>query len=186
MKKFGLIIAIILTCTLVFVACTTNETAPGDNGNGNGYENGENGNDYENGDDDWEDPTGNPDPELIYLIDELIEGIEEVPMPPWNSEITERNFEEILLIDYIPGTKGVMSQPLVSAIPHAVVLLELPEGVDAVAVAADIYEAADPTKWICVAAERIGVFAHGQFVVMVMSWENVVDEIETRIDEVLG
>jgi len=189
MKKFSLIIAIILTCTLVFVACDTNGTASNDN-NGNGYENGENGSDYpngENGEIDWDDLDGNPDPELLALIHELLEGVEDAPEPPlWESELRERNFEEVLFIDYIPGARGVISQPMVGAIPHAVVLLELPEDVDSVAVAAEIYDAADPTKWICVAAEKIGVFARGDFVVMVMSWETVVDGIEANLDEVLG
>jgi len=128
---------------------------------------------------------GNPAPELAALMNQLYTGVSDAPMVE-NWELTENNFESFLFIDYIPGSRGVVSQAMINVIPHAVVLLELPEGADVAAVAADIEASADPARWICVNAESLGVFHDGRFVVMAMSTTDTVRGIEANVPTVLN
>ena len=192
MKKIALCILTLLFITALLTACPATDDDIGrlpDSGYNGGTDD-DNGYGYDNGDDDWDfewDPSelfGNPDPELVALIGQLYEGIE-VPMSE-NFELTAENFTSFLFIDPIEGARGVKSQAAISVIPHAVVLVELPEGVNAAIVAAQIEQAADPAKWICVHAEKLGVFYSGRFVVMAMSFEAVVDGIEANYRTVLG
>jgi len=194
MKKLMVVLAALVALSLVLVAC------------GNNYNNGDYQLGYEVDPDryptdpdldydfdldggfgggEWVDPDGNPDPELIALVNVLLEGIDDVPMP-LEMELTEENFQRFVFIDYIEGSTGVVSQAAISAIPHAVVLIELPEGVDAAAVAAEIDAAADPAHWICVEAEKASVFYGGNYVVFVMSFESVVNGIEANLDAAFG
>jgi len=197
MKKY-LTIAMIALLGLALTACGGNDNGNGDLGGGDYIQSLYPDNDYYFDDDfdfdldfgfggggEWFDPTGNPDPALSSLMDQLLYNVPwgdwELPMSEtW--ELTADNFYNVLFIDYIEGAKGVMSQALIAVHPHAVVLVELPDGVDASAVAAQIEANADPARWICVAAEKLGVFTVGQFVVMAMSEANTVDGIESNLD----
>jgi len=137
--------------------------------------------------DSWnpEDILGNPDPALVALVDQLYDGIPDVPMTEsW--ELTPANAQSMIFIDFVEGSKGVISQAMINVIPHALVLLELPEGADTAAVAAQIEANADPNKWICTAAEKLGVFTSGRYIVMVMSDAATVDAIEAKVPAVLG
>ena len=193
MKRFLTLMAI-AALGLVLVACNRNDEENddtgrlpggmlvGDNGSENGYG-------YENGDDwdpgDW-DPTalfGNPDPALVALMAQLYEGVNAPPVENW--ELTSENFYNFLMIDYIPGSVGVASQAMINVIPHAVVLLEVPAGMDASAIAADIEANADPARWICVFAEKMAVFHVGQFIVMAMGDVADVDAIGANVPNVL-
>ncbi|MCL2752823.1 MAG: hypothetical protein FWE44_01585 [Defluviitaleaceae bacterium] len=183
MKRF---FAVMLTAGLglLLVAC-------GGNGNdeNNGYDNEPDYNgDYsfvdgnDNGEwnpGDWVDPRGNPDPELAALMDRLYEGVEVPMVETW--ELTSDNFYNVLFIDYIEGSRGVMSQAMINVIPHAVVLLEVPEGMDVEYIAAQIEANADPARWICVNAEKMDVFVNGQFIVMAMATEAEVDGIGANV-----
>ena len=137
--------------------------------------------------DNWnpEDLLGNPDPALVGLIDQLYDGIPDVPMTEsW--ELTPENAPSMIFIDFVEGSKGVISQAMINVIPHALVLLELPDGADTAAVAAQIEANADPNKWICTMAEKLGVFTSGRYIVMVMSDAPTVDAIEAKVPVVLG
>jgi len=132
----------------------------------------------------WYNPLGNPDPALSALMAQLYEGVEAPMVENW--ELTQENFSNFIFIDYIPDSVGIMSQAMINVIPHLMVLLEVPAGMDAAAVAADIEANADPARWICVMAEALGVFSHGQYVIMVMSDQSVVDGIHANIATVLN
>ena len=54
------------------------------------------------------------------------------------------------------------------------------------AVAADIEANMDPRKWICVEAEATMVKTSGQYVLMVMSSQEIVDAISANFDTVFG
>jgi len=133
----------------------------------------------------WEDPAGNPDPEMEALMDQLLDGIDEVPIS-FSYELTPDNINRFMFIDYIPGSRGVASLAQIDVFPHMVSLLELPEGADVAAIAAEIEANADPGQWICVGAEKLGVFVAGRYIVMAMSYEAVVDGVEARIGSVLS
>jgi len=212
MKKALMALTIILVLALVAACGGSNEENNNEDNDSNDYDrvhvlnpdyNGDYDNDFDDdfdwgwdddfdfdldfgfGGGDWYSPLGDPNPELVALVHQLYEGVEGVPMTEsW--EMTSENFSRFVFIDYIEGSQGIMSQAMINVIPHALVLLELPQGMDAAAVAAEIEAAADPNKWICVAAEKLGVFYSGRFIVMAMSWEEVVDGIEANIGAVLG
>ena len=139
--------------------------------------------------DDWVNPLGNPDPALSALMDNLLTGVEEpeggMPMTE-NWELTADNFEMFVMVDYIPGARGVISQAMINVIPHMVALIELPAGTDATAVAAQIESAADPARWICTEAEALEVAAQGHFVVVAMTWETVANGVMANVPAVLG
>ena len=200
MKKIVLILAIVLSLALVLVACGD----PGyENGNGVGivtdpvYDLNPDLDldpdfdfDFDLdtpgfGGDDWVNPDGNPDEALVALVNELYEGVD-IEFNTLEVELTAANFSQFVFIDYIEGTTGVVSQAMISAIPHAVVLLELPEGADASAVAAEIEAEADPARWICVAAEKADVFYSGNFIVFAMATADVVDGIGANVSAVLA
>jgi len=192
MKKLMILVALVLALTLVLVAC-----GPADYNNNPeittypDFDIDPNLPDFDFDIDDpwgggeWVDPDGDPAPALVALINELYEGVDDVPMT-MDIELTAANFEQFVFIDYVEGATGVVSQAMISAIPHAVVLIQLPEGADAAAVAAEIEEAADPNRWICVEAEKAAVFHSGNFVVFAMSFEGVVDGIAYNVGTVLA
>jgi len=136
---------------------------------------------------DWVDPTGNPDERLVTLVTQLHENFEAEFVPfRFDMELTAYNFERYLLIDYIAGVRGVISEAVINVHPHVVVLMEVEEGMDAIAIAGQIGAAADPTRWICVHAEAFEVVAYGNFIVFVMSWQDVVTGVVGNIPTILG
>jgi len=195
MKKFTILLALAAALALVLVACGP--------ANDPGYDDGPDiatAPDYDpdrdfdpdidfddpwGTPDGWVNPDGEPDEALVALINELYEGVD-LEIMTMEIELTEANFSQFVFIDYIEGTTGVVSQAVISAIPHAVVLLELPEDADASAIAAEIEAEADPARWICVEAEDSGVFYSGNFVVFAMASEAVVEGVGANVSSVLG
>jgi len=136
---------------------------------------------------DWVFDEGNPDETLLSLVTQLHENFEAAFIPMrFEVELTAQNFERYLMIDYIEGITGVISEAVINVHPHVVVLMEVSEGMDASAIAAQIEAAADPARWICVAAEAFEVVAHGNFIVFVMSWADVVTGVIGNISTVLA
>ncbi|MBO5786074.1 MAG: hypothetical protein J6R45_02000 [Clostridia bacterium] len=78
-------------------------------------------------------------------------------------------FAYMFFTPYVEGAEGLVSQPMIGAIPHFAGLIRLPEGADVNAVVEDIKANADPRKWICVEAEKVVVEARGNVVLFVMS-----------------
>ena len=114
-------------------------------------------------------PPADPDEDMAEYMGEIIEGWDELML--LDSALEESNFKTHTFIDYIEGSRGIISQAATGAQPHMMVLIELPEGVSAAEVAADIEENNDPAVWICVAAEVVDIFYAGQYVLMVMTLE---------------
>lgn len=101
------------------------------------------------------------------VIKEILTGVDtpNYELTPINSE----NFSYYMFIDYIEGAKGYSADALISSTAHSVCLIELPQGVDAMSVASQIKNNADPAKWICVEAEAVEVAAKDNMVLLVMS-----------------
>lgn len=116
-------------------------------------------------------PPADADPDLAAYMDEIIGDWNEVGLI--HTALTEENFRTHTFIDYVPGARGVISQAKAGAIAHMIVLVELPEGVNALEVAADMEANNDPAVWICVAAEVVDILYAGQYVLMVMTTEQL-------------
>ena len=122
--------------------------------------------------------------ELSALIEQLIAGIND-EMMVGTMEITSDMYEYY----GIPATEGiyaVVSMPMIGSIAHEVVLVELPEGVDAVDFAAQLEAGQNPMKWVCVQPETTWVKTSGNYVVAVMSAAQMADAVAANFDTVFA
>ncbi len=122
--------------------------------------------------------------ELSALMDQLVANIND-EMMVGTVEITSDAYNYY----GIPETEGayaVVSMPMINAIAHEVVLVELPEGADAEAIVADMEELQDPMKWVCVQPETSWVRTNGKYVVGVMTTEAMAEAISANFDTIFG
>ncbi|MEG0778269.1 MAG: hypothetical protein RR147_04710 [Oscillospiraceae bacterium] len=118
---------------------------------------------------------------LKEVMDATLKDVENLPATD-NIEITDENFESYLFIKPIKGAEALASESMISAVAHSVVLLRLPEGEDAAAVAETIKKNANPRKWVCVEAEETIVSAHGNTILLVMSFKDTATPITANFD----
>jgi len=123
--------------------------------------------------------------EMMGILDQLVGGINDELMV-MSTEVTSDMFEYFAAVPYIEGAYAVVSAPMIGSIAHEVVLIELPEGADAAAVAAEMEANMNPRKWVCVEAEATWVKTSGQYVVMVMSTSDMAAAIEANFNTVFG
>ena len=97
-------------------------------------------------------------------------------------ELDAESFASFAFIDMGEGMEGVAAEGLISSVAHSVVVVRVPEGGDAEAVRDSIEQNADPRKWICVEAEKTIVKAHGNTVLLVMSFTDTADAIAANFD----
>ena len=122
--------------------------------------------------------------ELTEKMELLVGGIND-EMMVGTMEITADTYE-YYAIPAVEGAYAVVSMPMISAIAHEVILVELPEGTDAEAFAAEMEANLDPMKWVCVQPETTWVKAYGNYVVSVMSTVDMADAIAANCDTVFG
>ena len=123
--------------------------------------------------------------EVLDTLQKLVAGAADDIMCD-NTIITADQYPYYLFIDYIDGSIAASASAMIGSIAHSVVLLKLPEDADVAAVAADIEANMDPRKWICVEAEATMVKTSGQYVLMAMSSQEIVDAISANFDTVSG
>ena len=99
-----------------------------------------------------------------------------------NIELTDENFSSYLFIEPIDGAQALASDALINIVPHSAVLLRVPDGTDAEAVAEQIRENANPNKWICVGADKTVVSSHGQTILLVMSSADTATALSANFD----
>lgn len=123
--------------------------------------------------------------ELMGLLQQLVGGIND-EMAIVEDEIFTDSFEWLVGVPYVEGAYAVISAPMMNAIAHEVILIELPEGADVEAFAADVEANLNPRKWVCVEAEKTWVKTSGQYVVKVMSSTEMADAVEANFNTVFG
>ncbi len=99
------------------------------------------------------------------------------------TELTSDLFKAYLFIDPIDGAEALSSDAMMSSVAHSVVLLRVPKGSDAEAIAADIEKNANPLKWVCVSAKKVVVKSTGNLILLVMSSEANADIIAKNFEE---
>lgn len=119
---------------------------------------------------------------LSEIMATLLDDAGELPMLG-EIALDNDNFEYYAFVAPIDGAEGLASEAMIGSIAHSVVLIRLPEGADAAAVAADIEANANPAKWICVEAEKTVVDYSGRLVLLVMSFTDTADAIEANFTE---
>ena len=86
-------------------------------------------------------------------------------------ELTDDNVESYLGTKDVEFTERLISEPMMSASPHQVVLLRVKDGTDVDGAVASIKEHADPRRWICVGVDPsdVKVESAGNLVLLVMA-----------------
>ena len=118
--------------------------------------------------------------DLTAMVDKLYEGINADNMPMvMTQEVPADAFEGVFFIPAVEGATGVMSEPMMSSIAHSVCLMRVAEGTDVEATRAAIEANMNPRKWLCVEAEKSGVIANGNTILLVMcaeaNYQTIVD-----------
>lgn len=80
--------------------------------------------------------------------------------------------------------RAVFSEPMIGAIPYSMCLIKAKDGVDVEALKNEILEGVNYRKWICVAAEKVLVTNCGDTIMMVMSTEEIVDDVYNAFNTV--
>ena len=118
---------------------------------------------------------------LESCMESLLDGVDELPMVQ-NIELTDELFPSFAFIDMPEGGEGLASEGMISSIAHSVVLVRFADA-DAAKSGAEAMQAnANPTKWICVTAEKTIVKRSGSVVLLVMSFEKTADAIAANFD----
>ena len=118
--------------------------------------------------------------DLTAMVDKLYEGINADNMPMvMTQEVPADVFEGVFFIPAVEGATGVMSEPMMSSIAHSVCIMRVAEGTDVEATRAAIEANMNPRKWLCVEAEKAGVIANGNTILLVMcaeaNYQTIVD-----------
>ena len=126
-------------------------------------------------------PTPAPTPvqdtrPLGDLMAKITSNLGEMPMTE-NHTLDAETFEFFTFAEYVDGAEGVACEPMMSSVAHSVVLVRLPNGIDASAFASKMKANADPRKWICVEAEKVATASKGNLAILVMSASDRADKI---------
>lgn len=103
------------------------------------------------------------------------------------SEMTADNWEYNTKTTMPEGAVGLVSDAAISAQAHSVVLIQMPEGSDVEAYAQEILEKntdpSQPSKWVCVQAEKVEVATKDNIILFVQSFETTANEILAKFNE---
>lgn len=121
---------------------------------------------------------------LMDMMDKLVDGVTDGMSV--STEVIPADMEEYYAIPDVDGVYAVVNAPMMSSIAYEVVLVEVPEGTDAEAVADQMRENLNPRKWVCVEAEETWVKTSGQYVVSVMTFKDMADQISANFDQLFN
>ena len=104
------------------------------------------------------------------IVAKMYEGFGEDELPMLGErELVAEELEYDLGLTELDFVEGTISEPMIGAIPHSVVVVRVKEGVDVAKTVADIKANVNPRKWVCVEAETVLVESKGDIIVLVMS-----------------
>ena len=121
--------------------------------------------------------TGTGDSDEMAL-DEIVEALyKDVDVPAYEIiPLDKTNFEGFAFTTYSEDYKAVAADALVNITAHSVVVIKTDKsnGLD---LATEIASKADPNKWLCVGSEVVDVAYTDNYVVLIMSYQDIADEI---------
>lgn len=123
--------------------------------------------------------------ELSDIMAKILDGVDNLP-ESIDIELNADNFESFVFTEYKEGYEALCSEAMMNITTHSVVLLRVPEGTDAEAVAEDIKNNANPFKWVCVSAEKVIVRRYGNTILLIMSYEQMANQIVSKFDALNG
>jgi hypothetical protein len=80
--------------------------------------------------------------------------------------------------------RAVVSEPMIGSIPFSMCLVKAAEGVNYEELKNEILAGVNHRKWICVAAEKVLVANCGDVILMIMSTEEIVDDVYNSFNTV--
>lgn len=119
---------------------------------------------------------------LEEIMGKLLDGVSDLPSSQ-NTALTSDNFETFAFIPMPEDSQGLVSEGMISAIAHSVVLVRAKDDASASTIADEMRANANPSKWICVTAEKTEVLQAGRLVVLVMSFETTANAIIDNFTE---
>lgn len=119
---------------------------------------------------------------LTASLDTLMEGVYadmDGKLPAvGNVELTKDNISMYLGVESLDFKEGLVSEALINARAHSVVLVRLNDGADIEKAKKEIKENANPRKWICVEAESVVVENRGNVIILIMSDEDLTKQMQ--------
>lgn len=118
---------------------------------------------------------------LEEIFENILADVKDLPMVD-NVKVEPEMYESFLFVAPIDGAEALASEGMINAVAHSAVLLRVPDGTDVEAVRAEIEANANPRKWVCVEAEKTAVVAHGNTILLVMSFSDITDAMVKNFD----
>lgn len=120
------------------------------------------------------------DMSLDDVVGRLVDGVD---VPSFEIvPLDESNFEFFAFTPFEEGITAVACDALVNITPHSLVVIHTDNG-NAADLADKIFKNADPNKWLCVGSDVVNVANNDEYVVLVMSFRDVADEIISNFDK---
>lgn len=73
--------------------------------------------------------------------------------------------------------RAIFSEPVIGSIPYSMCLIKAKDGADVDALKKEILDGSNPSKWICVSAEKVAVMSCGSIIMLVMASEEIADDV---------
>ena len=108
---------------------------------------------------------------LEELMAKVYEGIPEENLPGslMNMPLDSETVEGFLGTTEVSFKEAVAREPMMSSVPHSVVLVRLNDAKEADAAVEKIKASVNPRKWICVEASNVVVKSKGDLVILIMA-----------------
>ena len=120
---------------------------------------------------------------LEELMAKVYAGIPEENLPMlMDIPVDSESVEGFLGTTEVTFKEAVAREPMMSSVPHSVVLVRLNDAKDADAAVEKIKASVNPRKWICVEASNVIVKSKGDLVILIMSNETLAPTLEANFD----
>ena len=107
---------------------------------------------------------------LEDLMTKVYEGIPQENLPMLTDiPVDNETVEGFLGTSEVSYKEALAKEPMISSIPHSVVLVRLNDAKDAKAAVEKIKASVNPRKWICVEASNVVVKSKGDLVILIMA-----------------
>lgn len=100
-------------------------------------------------------------------------------------KLDKSNFEEYSFVPWVDSIEAVVSEGVISTMPHSLVLVKVNDA-DAASMAKDMAKKADIAKWICVSAEEGKVLYTDKYVLLAMTYKDAFEGIKANFAKVSG
>ena len=135
-------------------------------------------------------PEINAAEDLSVIINNIYEGQENVLSSLMTQIIDVNDADYINMVTGLEDGSQLeyiaVSEPMITSQAYSFVLAKVKEGVDANEVAKQISEKVNPSKWICVTAEKIYATSSGDVVCLVMASEELAKPVYDKFKTLAG